>query len=632
MANPQLRLKFEVGFSATPASDITTVTWTDITAYVRLNDGVSMTRGRQDETSAVGAGVASFSLDNRDGRFTPGNTSGAYSPNVKLRRPVRISLTSPTVILWTGYVDSWGESWNSGVQAVVRVQASDLWARLSKTTFRSLKDEEILADVPALYYPLTDVAGSTTATNASTKSYAALNQYQSGTGGTLAFGQANSFGADVEDTVAVFTRVDANNGKFLAQVYNPLPELTATLDATFEAYVYIPVTVGVSMLLAQLYNTGASTLTQWSLTIDAASQIAWTGSHGGTARTTMFGIAAGPLNDGAWHHVAVTYDGTTTGDVVLYCDGVAQVTSPGAAGAITFNTLMVGATNLGSFLFNGWVAGVAVYGSKLSATRIAEHASIRNGARGDTSLARFNRAARMALGSWAVNTSSFSPSATMSSQPFKSQSAASIIQGVSDAEGAPSYIGADGVPKWRARVERRTPASAVSIPASAVSAGTGFSTSDQLVVNDVTYSRPGGATYNETDTASVTAYGRLADSKSIYFDSDSQTQSAANFAVNTRSEPQARTGSLTLDLVAIDSTVAIASTAALDVGSVVNVTSVPRGSLTTLSVFVEGVNDTITATSWQRTLNTSPLRTGGATWVLGTPPYSTLGTSTIVGN
>ena len=478
MANPQLSVKVEIGFAATPSSDITTVTWTNVTSWLRLSDGITLQRGRQDETSQIGAGTASFALDNRDGRFTPENTSGAYYPNVQLRRPVRISYNTTPV--WTGYIDSWGEGWNSGIQPVARIQASDLMARLAKSSMKSLITEEITADAPVLYFPLNDSAGTTSPGNQAATAYADLIQNQNGVGGTVAFGQSNTFGADTSETVAVFTRVDADNGKSFSQSWNPIAEMTAVSAVTLEAYVYIPVAVAATQPLAYLWRAGG-TETMWIL-VNSALQAQAFANIGGVSAATP---TAGPvLNDGAWHHLAATWNTTT---LKLFLDGSLISSAALASASATFNTLIVGNVPTGTTAFNGWMAHVAYYNSVLSDTRILAHGVARNGGAGETSLARYNRVARLAIGSWALNSPATTPSATMTGQPFKDQSAAAIIQGVSDAEVAPVYISAAGVPVWQARSTRSTPPAAVSVPVTVVSSDTGFTTSDQLVVNDVTY-------------------------------------------------------------------------------------------------------------------------------------------------
>src|SRR6516225_9640444 len=56
--------------------------WTDISTYVRLDQGINLSRGRQDNISAVQPGRCTFTVHNDDGRFTPGASGSPYSPGV----------------------------------------------------------------------------------------------------------------------------------------------------------------------------------------------------------------------------------------------------------------------------------------------------------------------------------------------------------------------------------------------------------------------------------------------------------------------------------------------------------------------------------------------------------------------
>jgi hypothetical protein len=806
-------LRCEVGFTSTPADDLATVAWTDITQYLRLQDGVSLTRGRQDETQQVGPGVASFTLDNADKRFTPGNTSGAYYPNVRLRRPVRFSyapagypvrtnaarnpslevdttgwigigtssitrvttdayvgsaclqstlpndasatnnvascgasghrsaITPSTphtysvyikqlsgatanyrlrasyyaaisggsllqqtvgsttsiatgggwtrltfthtshasanfvamnvecssgaagqVVLldavlieqgstvgdyfdgdtsgytwtgvehysssttyfepvWTGYVDEWQEGWNAGVQPIVRVTASDLMARIAKHTYKALTSEELLYDEPVLFYPLNDASGSTTAGNQAGNTYATLAVTQGGTGGTIAFGQTSSLGADPSESCAVFTRVDASNGKFLTQTYNPLPELDARAAITLESFIYLPLAIAGSMRAVELAQFASTNL----LAIDLSTNVPVARIEQGGSTVTVTS-AGGAINDGAWHHVAVVYD---SANLTLYVDGVSQGSSAAALGSITRNILTVGGASNATLLYNGWLSGVAVCNAALSSPRLLAHAQTRNGCTGDTSLARLNRLTRLAIGAWTENTSPYAPSATMGAQPFAGQSASALLYGVADAEVAPVYISAAGLPTWSARTQRTPSVAPVTIDASGVSSSTGFTTSDAFVVNDVTLQRPGGATVNVKDSASVSAYGRLELSASIYYDSDAQLAGAANFILNSRSQPQLRTGALSVDLVTLDAPTPY-TLLQQDIGNVLRIENLPRGSGSLVDVYVEGVNDYINHVSWRRTFNTSPLQVGGQAWLLDSTEFSVLDSTTIL--
>ena len=80
--------------------------------------------------------------------------------------------------------------------------------------------------------------------------------------------------------------------------------------------------------------------------------------------------ASGAIQVGSIYHVVGTYDGTTER---LYINGV-QVTSAALTGAITTssNSLTIGSGGAAGY-FAGTIDDVAVYGTALSAARVASH-------------------------------------------------------------------------------------------------------------------------------------------------------------------------------------------------------------------------------------------------------------------
>lgn len=101
-------LTVRVAFATEPLA--ATPTWTDVSDYVR---SVRIRRGRQDELNRIEAGVAEVTLDNRDRRFDPTNTSSPYYPNVLPMRKINIRATwnSVTYDLYTGYIENWPPDW-----------------------------------------------------------------------------------------------------------------------------------------------------------------------------------------------------------------------------------------------------------------------------------------------------------------------------------------------------------------------------------------------------------------------------------------------------------------------------------------------------------------------------------------
>jgi len=77
--------KVEAALASQPMA--TSPVWTDLTAYVE--PPISITVGRGDEFSEVQPSTMSLRLRNYDGRFTMGNTAGAYWPNIKPGRRIR---------------------------------------------------------------------------------------------------------------------------------------------------------------------------------------------------------------------------------------------------------------------------------------------------------------------------------------------------------------------------------------------------------------------------------------------------------------------------------------------------------------------------------------------------------------
>lgn len=69
-------------------------TWTDISTYTYVRDGISIYRGRQDEGSPVNPQTCALTLDNRDGRFSPRNPTGAYYGSIGRNSQIRVSITN----------------------------------------------------------------------------------------------------------------------------------------------------------------------------------------------------------------------------------------------------------------------------------------------------------------------------------------------------------------------------------------------------------------------------------------------------------------------------------------------------------------------------------------------------------
>lgn len=84
----------------TSPSGGTTRTWQDITTYMR---GFTVDYGRNFELDTFQPGTHTYTLDNTTGRFRMFNTTGAYYPNLKAWRRVRLSCTWKSVVYYLAY-------------------------------------------------------------------------------------------------------------------------------------------------------------------------------------------------------------------------------------------------------------------------------------------------------------------------------------------------------------------------------------------------------------------------------------------------------------------------------------------------------------------------------------------------
>jgi hypothetical protein len=93
----QLPLRVKIAPGANPAADpITWPAWVDISADVRLEQGVELADGRPNEAATVDPGDATFTVDNRGGKYVVGNPNGAFYPLLRRNCPCRIGVEVTT--------------------------------------------------------------------------------------------------------------------------------------------------------------------------------------------------------------------------------------------------------------------------------------------------------------------------------------------------------------------------------------------------------------------------------------------------------------------------------------------------------------------------------------------------------
>lgn len=142
---------------------LTVSPWLDVSPWAILSRGISISRGRESETGdAVAPGSCSLSLDNSDGRFSPDLPSGAYYPNVAPGGGLRVSVLvdGAYVSRFWGTAESWSVGWSddaTGRRAITTVTATDTLGALPSYTFRQPADEYVRRTTGIRYHwPLRD--------------------------------------------------------------------------------------------------------------------------------------------------------------------------------------------------------------------------------------------------------------------------------------------------------------------------------------------------------------------------------------------------------------------------------------------------------------------------------------------
>lgn len=221
--------------------------WTTITQYVRVEQGITIRRGRQDELSGPVPATCSMTLDNADGRFTPSYTSGAYYPYVIRNTQVRVSVYqsgAPTVRFW-GEVSNWPVTFDhTGRNVTVDIMGSGYRKKLQRNAVPVGSAYKIaeLSVTPLLgYWPMEDADGATSF------------------GSALAGGVAGTFSGG--GTLANDTTMIASD---------PLPTFTGTGKANFVVPAYTPSGTGQQIRWLQCKTTDSTTLKTFNCIVDTS--------------------------------------------------------------------------------------------------------------------------------------------------------------------------------------------------------------------------------------------------------------------------------------------------------------------------------------------------------------------------
>jgi hypothetical protein len=150
--------------------------WIDISEDVRYASRITISGGRSDESSQLQRGTCKFTLNNRDGRYSPRNPVSPYYGKIGRNTAVRMSVDQEgtTRYRFHGEIVAWPSQWdNSGADVFVQVEGSGILRRLNQgakplrsSMYRTMTRET--ADPVRALWPCEDASGATSLASAVT--------------------------------------------------------------------------------------------------------------------------------------------------------------------------------------------------------------------------------------------------------------------------------------------------------------------------------------------------------------------------------------------------------------------------------------------------------------------------------
>jgi hypothetical protein len=623
----------EIGFSTSAGSGtvpinstLASITWTDVSSYVR---SVSTNRGRSTELDTFQAGSASITLSNADRRFDPEHASGPYFGSLTPLRPIRIRAqygAGATTNLFFGWIDQWPQSYNNPTDATVTITASDAFKVLNLLTLKSYWE---YIQYGNRWWRMDGETGSTTL-------FDSANKLSSGSWKTAA-GAATS--AISTSGLVLYDDNNANtfDGNRYAEFTNG--QMSATLGGDFAN----------SRSVGALITTTTTTNGNYGIfkagddnrTIVACGMVvsggvgtirAWIGS----TSTGLVSVINSPIvvNDGKVHHVRVQVNndglvGAITGLIVdddiastavttstITPDGLESIGKPMnqlANATYRFANVFVGTIDevvsysyldtspfIGDFINEEYQIALAIYtlGQSVS-SRIDE--------------------VLQAIGWMSDANNVGTSSGTMGLRDWQNKSVLGILQECEECEQGRLFIDANGKV---AQIGRNVVGTTTIYKTSQRTYGdsTGelgytnisFSYNDQLIKNRIRVQRVNGATAISADSTSQTQYFvRTEDVGSLPVNTDQQVVDIANARLAQYKQPALRVDSITVNPRQSASTL-YPAVIGDEIGTRITVNRRPQGvgSVISKDLRIEGISHSITPDAWSTTYSLSPVTAG----------------------
>lgn len=598
MATPTL--KVEIAFDSDPLT--ASPTWTDVTSYVRNSPGVRISRGRPTELDTFAAGQCSFTLDNRDARFSPLNSSSTYNGKLLPGKQVRItgSYGGTDYRLFRGFITGWPQRYSQGKKdAIVPIVAYDALSKLNEMSVSSF-----------MYGYLTNTIGLLVAYVGSVADRNLVNlvngevfHLRSGVateGDDLAPGLAGSVSLDLAGSSLWQSSTSASGNAGDAHSYSFWMRTSSAGPSSTE-------------FMTVLGTPASDVSIQHIIGVDSAGLLRYEGydsytiGFGGTARSTV------AVNDGEVHHVAVVRDSTSY--VKIFVDGD-DVTDTGTGyatdasdGGFGYVAGMQGTNNTS---WNGDLQDIALFNKALTQFEVR---LIR-----EVGLGLYFRSTSTALGEvldhcgWPAGLRNIATNTTGNALAYWTDDAnpLSVAQQIATTEQGRFFVSGDGNVTLLARYSHQLDTTGNTVQATFSDDGAGvgyqdvgYNYDDVQVRNDISVTSPGGSAHVE-DATSITDYGRQTATVATYLPTLASAEQMATGLIGWRKDPQVRSLPLTATLT---DTAQFASLLGLELGERVKFEITPpgMGSQSAQELILEQMDWDISNALWELTVQGSPI-------------------------
>ncbi len=628
--------KTEIALGSSPNTPLASQIYTDVSQWVREDIGVSLSRGRSDEHAEIGPTTLSgLTLDNKDGRFTPGNLASPYVSTLDIGTVIRRSVVidGTTYVRFVGYIDDidvpeWA---NTPFDKVVEISASDRLARIGHQrsgTMLAPIDYETLAASPALYWTLNEESEARSAAALSTSEVDPLIVFDNA--GTMEFGGADGPPSDatkaatfeaplqedgtlagMSDYLKATLRTPISYGgtnRFTLSAWarptaiwsSATPPRVIKVDAwsgtgiTFYAQIYVDMTTGAYM--GRIANAAESSV----------------------ANVTGPVAASGKLN----HLVLVVEQGQA---IRLYVDGVVYTGTTCPTATVSFSTVTVGGP------WTGAISNVAIWRTTVAAATVTKlYTAGTFGTEGMNSADAMTLLAGYAGIPSAEIVVSGRGTTRVGIIPTSGRSRAEVLKDIAQTEGGILYVDGNGILRFDTRSKRWGAGSAnFTLPIGDIVDTFSLSYNDAFIVNEARVQRTGGSEARASDATSQAKRGIYAMEVEGRFYSDAECVSRARYLVQTYKDPKPRFGSFP---VRVTTSLAAQTLVGIELNHLMALTGLSSDAPPLGNQWVEGISEK-QGIDYTLTFTTSPVMPTSSTtyFRIGSGTASRISATALIG-